>query len=98
MHSRFARSLLGYGPTVLTSPPANTLGCKFGVTFGPIPNHEMPQFMPNTPQRGITVGEHTGRKIDPPDRQVGEGESRPVGMECGPAFEELVVFEDHKRH
>src|SRR5262249_22861734 len=96
MHSRFARSLLGYGPTGLTSPPADSLGGKFGVAFDSIPDHEMPQFMPDAPECRIAIGEHTGREVDPPDRQVGIGESGPVGMKGGPALQELVMFEDHK--
>ena len=71
---------------------------RFGEAFDSIPNHEMPQFMPNTPERRIAINEHARGEVDPPNRQVGIGKFGPVGMKGGPALQELVVFEDHKRH
>ena len=38
-------------PEVCRALKRITLGSKFGVAFDPILNHEMPQFMPNTPER-----------------------------------------------
>jgi len=38
-------------PQVCRALKRITLGSKFGVAFDPILNHEMPQFMPNTPER-----------------------------------------------
>jgi len=54
--------------------------------------------MCNDPQCLVAIREHTGGEVGPPNRQVGEGESGPVGMKSGPRFQELVMLEDHKGH
>src|SRR5262249_30117521 len=86
------------GSAPLASSPANPLRGKFSVALDPIPNHKMPQFMPNDPQCRVAIREHAGREVDPPNRQAGVGECGPVGVKSVPRLQEFPVLEDDKSH
>src|SRR5215470_6911088 len=58
----------------------------------------MSQFMPNNPQCRVAIRKRSRREIDPPNRQVGIGESGSIGTKSNPRLQKLVVPEYHKSH
>jgi len=86
--------LLENGLAYLSSPLSHTISSALSVVFIHALGREVAELMSNTSQQGLKIPEHSGRKINSPGRQAGEGKFGLMCMKGLTHFQKFVVFEN----
>ena len=87
---------LDSGLACLSGPLSYVVSGALSVIFIHALGREMAELMSNTSQQRLKIPEHTGRKINSPSLQAGEGKFGLVCMEGVAHLQEFLVFQnDH---
>jgi hypothetical protein len=86
--------LLDSGLARLSSPLSHAIGSSLSMILIHALGCEVAELMGNASQQRLEIPEHTGRQVNAPGQQAGEGKFRLVRMKGLANFQEFLVFEN----
>jgi hypothetical protein len=89
---------LDSGSAHLASPLSHAVSSELCVTFIHALGCEVAELMGNASQQRLKIPEHTGREINSPGLQAGEGKFRLVRMKGLAHFQEFGLSENDNGH